>query len=315
MKFEKPQIKEDAEAGDKREKFITSLRRRFKKAIEGGMVPAAALAFIIQMPGQIGYSKLEAEKELRQSKTTVEYIKDSYKVAAEGEMDKNKLEYLRDLGNKGMALISSFGEKNIYIPLRRSGPEREKETGAAAASIGIKMENAEKLGIQEEWVYGALEKLPPGWRKNIGEIRFNDQIEKLPTSYGTPKNWILSARTAYRRETQKTDLVFFRIPHKRTQSSFQSDFYHEAAHASDWQRSTQHSTDDSIRFAYAVLERIKSSERFYSPYVESIRNKDKQTETYIKTVEYWAEIAAQYFKDKSQLPLQDQRLVEDIINY
>jgi hypothetical protein len=69
---------------------------------------------------------------------------------------------------------------------------------------------------------------------------------------------------------------------------------HEFAHQNDWTRNIILSEPQRIKLLCDATSAFSESKEFFSEYVESIKNDDKQREAYIKVTEYWAEAIEQY---------------------
>ena len=62
-----------------------------------------------------------------------------------------------------------------------------------------------------------------------------------------------------------------------------------------------------------LADRIQAKDRFKSAYVESIKDDEKKFQNLMRATEYWAEICAQYFDNRSKLSVTDVMLVETVI--
>lgn len=88
---------------------------------------------------------------------------------------------------------------------------------------------------------------------------------------------------------------------------------HEAAHNNSWHNKYL-SVEQRLKLLQNMIDRLKSSNRFQSNYVESIQNDDEQKELLLKAGEYWAEINRAYIGwDSSRLPDEDKKIIESML--
>ncbi len=88
---------------------------------------------------------------------------------------------------------------------------------------------------------------------------------------------------------------------------------HESGHANDWKSNKRASYEDKLDLLLKVSRRIDSQDKFHSTYAESqlkSNQKDSRINKYLYSQEYWAEICSQYFKDPTQLSIDDFELVD-----
>lgn len=90
---------------------------------------------------------------------------------------------------------------------------------------------------------------------------------------------------------------------------------HEASHANDWEANEDLTSVERVDLLLKINNRIKSPNRFISSYVEGINNDNKETEGYLKCVEYFAEICGEYFTfGKKNLNMEDVGIIEFVVN-
>ncbi len=132
----------------------------------------------------------------------------------------------------------------------------------------------------------------------------------------------------------RTPLKVYLSKKDATEEFFLYVVEHEINHASDWNNNTSLTSGERILMLKDISERIESSDRFLSEYVEGINlsvlgqhvTRDLSGMTsevkeqylgYIKTIEYWPEISKAYFLDKDKFKVEhpsDFAVVEKWIN-
>ncbi len=296
--------KEWSEAG--RERLVKSFRERFKKTLSLAVLPtvfAAALTFAA--PEKIGFNRKDVSEILNNQIQISSYIEAADAVSKEGEMEIEKRQITARAAQEGLILKKELGQKILDESID-AYPESAEKT---AELKGINAEKLKKIGIDAETVKSALNNLPEQWQKKIGSISGKEKIEKVQKKYGLSKDYLTAATATYDYGTGITDIEFYKLPGGWSKKDVQIKLTHEAAHANDW-KARYRNVPERINMMYENLKRVKSTDRFRSGYVESIKNADKQYELSLKTGEYWAEITKQYFSDKEELPKQDRNLVE-----
>ena len=306
--------KEFSEAG--RERLVKSFRERFKKAVYATALVTFASAYSVGIspgPDKIGFNKEDVSRMLNNQVQISSYIEAAKAASAEGEMEPEERQITAKAAREGLILQEELGQ-TILNEVIDAYPESAEKT---AELKGINAEKLKKIGIDVETVQSTLNNLPEQWRKKIGSISGEEKIEKIPERYGlalTKEGYLTGAMAEYNYQTGITDITFFKCPGGWLKKDFQLLLLHETGHANDW-RARYRNVPERINMMYENLKRVKSPDRFRSGYVESIKNPDKQIESSLKTVEYWAEIVKQYFSDKEQLSNKDQELVKQFMEY
>jgi hypothetical protein len=85
---------------------------------------------------------------------------------------------------------------------------------------------------------------------------------------------------------------------------------HEVAHANDWIRNRKLSSEERLDLALAVAKRVSAPNRFKSAFVEKIGGRTPEEQMFDRSVEYFAEISAQYISDASKLSVEDFIIVD-----
>jgi hypothetical protein len=128
------------------------------------------------------------------------------------------------------------------------------------------------------------------------------------------KGWMTMAQvTPY---GSKADLRFFASSLGSVQESLGDNLAHELGHLNDWRYPGLASPEEAIDMEAAVASSLLSDKRYYSAYVESIDNKDKDVKERMRRIEYWAEINEVYFttlNPEEQLNAADLANVEENI--
>ena len=162
-----------------------------------------------------------------------------------------------------------------------------------------------ELEVKEKELRALLKTYPESWVKRISSIKQDEEkIKELsPLSksglkgegYETGALVELSSSGKYRLFISDT-FAFLKA------QEMVETLSHEIAHAGF-----------SAELLDKIIVRLEAEDRFKSPYVESIKNPDKGTETTIKVHEYWAEICKQYFEDAESLNKKDFEIIEERI--
>ncbi|MBI2676605.1 MAG: hypothetical protein HYX21_01450 [Candidatus Yanofskybacteria bacterium] len=113
---------------------------------------------------------------------------------------------------------------------------------------------------------------------------------------------------------EKGRIVFYKdsSEHVSAEGIFNA-LWHELGHANGPTSDNESNDFERLKLMLSLAERIKSPDRFYSHYVESIQEQDEQKRNYNRIMEYWAEICAQYFKDPTELHFSDFQLVDTVV--
>jgi len=141
--------------------------------------------------------------------------------------------------------------------------------------------------------------------KEVDYIVFSKELEKMPENYGQELSQ--NSHVAGRAENlgKQVKIYFNKDLYGSNNTNLEKKFdaisiaktmFHEIAHCNDWERDSEMSLIERLKMLELMVERVKSEDRFLSNYVETIKNPNGEKETlYLKAIEYWAEIAAQYF--------------------
>ncbi len=165
---------------------------------------------------------------------------------------------------------------------------------------GEHLYEAVKIGFPQQWV-----------EKEIKTIKQVEEVKRVGSHYGLKGNWKTVATTT-RKLFLREDITFYKDSETNLEE-FLHTLSHEIGHANDWESDNEMDATERVDLLLAIRERLQSKDRYVSDYVESIENKDKQEELYLKAVEYWAEICAAYFSDPENLNYKDFVLVNNTI--
>ena len=193
------------------------------------------------------------------------------------------------------------------------GRPLDKETGEKGIEKSeVEVSNMAIVGWEkeEEWEMDTstfrkiLETYPDGWV--IGEVVSITQEARnapMPERYGLAKGSTSTA--AFYSGTER--ITFDTKPHPY---EILDILAHELGHANDWESDEEMTDEERLDLLLAVGDRIDDEDRYRSSYVESIKNKDRERERYLKATEYWAEICEAYFTQPYNLNAKDYALVE-----
>ncbi|MES3005096.1 MAG: hypothetical protein V4690_03230 [Patescibacteria group bacterium] len=207
-------------------------------------------------------------------------------------------------------------ETGVYFRIRDvnsiATPEERPERIDSMGEIAI--EGFEDFEISNETVREILEKtMPQGFLRNIRSIKYKDVDLPMPSVYG--RNLATSSKQAgnasdYRKsitilkgakESSKHWIVHHLIPH-------------EVFHLQDADSNFLLTVDERIELYEKLIERVRSTDRFKSGYVEKVDNEDKKTELRVKVSEYFAEIGSVYLSpDYHLLPEADKEIIRSLI--
>ncbi len=147
--------------------------------------------------------------------------------------------------------------------------------------------------VSNEYVKEAYDILPRSLQLHVHDVEYKDEAGVVPESYGLVDKAVV---IAHNNRVSGTITFFKDCNHKTPDELLAGTLIHEAAHGADWLTNKFLTTEERIQFLQAVVNRVKSADRFRSGYVESINNENKQTELFKKVAEYWAEIVEEYHK-------------------
>lgn len=198
----------------------------------------------------------------------------------------------------------------------RTSQVEEKKT-SAASTVDVGELQAKQEGRDIVLTEGAIRKvlgvLPKTWVEGeITRINTDGKIVDLPESYGI--KGAKEAANAFTGLDGTTEITFHQADEGVDSRWVLSDgLPHEIAHANDWDNDANLDFKRRLDLLQSVAERVQSSDRYLSSYVEGISNKDSQLELYQKAKEYWAEISTAYFTDPDRLADADYLIVDDAI--
>lgn len=188
---------------------------------------------------------------------------------------------------------------------------REIENKEKTATTTIKWGHQIFTGQQ---VSEILNTFPDRWIDNeIDIITQEEKDEPVSEDYGLEENTKTLA-ACITKFGKKSKIVFYNGIKEHHHFYVLNDILsHEIAHANDWDNDDEMNPDDRRYLLLSITERLGSKDRFMSDYVESIKNENEQEEKYLKAVEYWAEICAQYFYDSTNMNIKDFQIVDKVV--
>ena len=151
-----------------------------------------------------------------------------------------------------------------------------------------------------------LETYPLSWIDNISSIsqsveaprpdsRYGEEINKHSTTIASCRKNFLSA---------KSEIIFYSKANLSSLQEVDEVLSHELGHAYQFSLATNKEELDQ-----KIKQRLTEDDRYFSSYVETIVNKNKQIEEEAREREYWAEIVKQFFTDASELNIKDFQIV------
>ncbi len=210
-------------------------------------------------------------------------------------------------------ILSDLENFNMDIKVDSEKPSAVKEIKGFEKLVGDFNAQAEQktIKLSSELIKEVVEKtFPNEW---VGsDIESFEYLDKFAREFIKENKGILAwcKDTGYK---SKAKIEFFRpVRWENPHYLLGNIMSHELAHANDWEFDNQLSAEARIYLLAKVAQRLESSDRYHSAYVESIQEKDKQYQYYKKCLEYWAEICGAYFSDpdREDLPEQDRKLIE-----
>jgi len=189
----------------------------------------------------------------------------------------------------------------------------ELETDKTEKAETSKVDSAQGTMTAEELSEIIDKTFPKGWVNNeVGAI-FQMGVDSVSGDQkGLGGGWVTLAlieRAGYYGRKDRITLNADTNKKHLVQDIVNGTLAHEIGHANDWELDNEMNHEERADLLLSISERLSSEDRFQSNYVESINNADKQKESYLKAIEYWAEICGQYFQDPAQLHVKDFRIV------
>lgn len=212
-------------------------------------------------------------------------------------------------------LISELGPYEIEQILKtesvKNQEERERVSGLPR---NMQINGFEKFDISNETVEAVVNQtMPKGFGRNISQISYGDYNASMPLQYGVR----LMQKTGEAAHASKFDKSI-----QVTKGAKGADkkwivnqlLPHEFFHLQDWNSNSLLTADERIDLLKKIVDRVKSSDRYKSDYVEGIKNADKKKELLTKAAEYFADIGAAFLSPRYlMLPKADRELVQDLI--
>jgi hypothetical protein len=285
---------------------IESISELHQRAVE-----AYGEHYVNSIPGMSlvsGDAKEKVIKTMEAEKPEVFTLAGSFNM---GDWDKRFTYYEKEYGDLLEEVKFNKEESSEHIILRRDTVLDVHQNESYAHWAG-RMNKVSKDTVPTEEFLTKMEAFfPKGWIKDeVRSFTFKEQYPKL-TAYGA------KSETAGKVGVNK-ELFLYGI---QTEESQGETLAHELGHENDWERSTKLSPEQRLEFLMKVHDRVTSESRFRSGYVESILNgelypemKDPEVILRTATVEYWAEITAEYFSNGvSNLSFEDVEVIEWMI--
>lgn len=195
------------------------------------------------------------------------------------------------------------------------------EKRESEAPIEVDIEKLDPEATTERMQRIFTETLPKGWVDfEVQDVIFKDEDGLSLEGYGLTGKYADATAGAPSRlfVSPRSRIIFYRGA--KGQSSGQlwnGTLLHEIAHANDWRSDHNLSGEEKERLHRAILARIAAPDRYRSDYVESIKWKDKDVESENKAIEYWAEMAEEYFRSPEpakSLAAADRKIIEAVIS-
>ncbi|MBI5139825.1 MAG: hypothetical protein HZA94_00005 [Candidatus Vogelbacteria bacterium] len=152
--------------------------------------------------------------------------------------------------------------------------------------------------------------LPKGFAGNLSKIDYRDEIISTPERYGISGNQgaratiELGSVEVSKGSTIPVSIIF----------AVDDLLTHEIGHL-NWTGNKFLTTEEKQELLTKIVERVRSTGRYKSSYVEKINNDNKREELDLKVTEYFAEIASAYFSPTQHylLPTEDAAIIDELI--
>lgn len=151
--------------------------------------------------------------------------------------------------------------------------------------------------------------LPKGF--NVKKVSFKDEGVPMPSRYNSQKTDVVNLEAAH--ADQEGNIVFTGGIKDCKPGFVLETLGHETGHCGDPYRNKYLTLDERLWVHGKIDARLKQADRFKSGYVEGINNRNKHVEHNTKASEYFAEVIANYIKDKASLSRADREIVEFVI--
>ncbi len=156
---------------------------------------------------------------------------------------------------------------------------------------------------------GYMQGFPSSWVKGkISKITIHQE------DLG-PKVSIIRSGNAiglFETKSDKID-IFGAAVGKKNLTRFDKTLAHEMAHGNDWIRNSSLSFNERIDLLAKIASRTLSDDRYISTYVEVIGVKDQETTQSARCEEYFAELAAAYFNNPTELHYKDFLIIHNLV--
>lgn len=269
---------------------------------------------------QIDKKLTEAEKSERVLRKKMKEIKELFNGYVEFTAKfKRELEKLRETNEEAEEEAETFTFFEGARDIRK--PEEAKENAKNETE-----DKQDQVQISDFYVFNKIkidktsvkkmvkETFPDSWiRGEVGEIVQLNREKKLPQKYGDIKGRIVADCDTGAGYKNRAKITFYAPSRERGFTDVSEVLSHELAHANDWERDNEMSKEERADLLLSIAKRVKAEDRFMSSYVESIENKDKKMEFYLKTTEYFAEICEIYFSHPEDLHFKDFKIADDYI--
>lgn len=145
-------------------------------------------------------------------------------------------------------------------------------------------------------------RMPQNWSSEIDSIVISDDevLNKSGDKVAGEINRVRRSITLYENSLTPDQLL-----------RWEGVIFHEFGHFNDWASDSNLSLDEKIEMLWQMTQRYFSPGRTIYVYVEDIQEDgDKFKTNYRKIIEYWGTLCEIYFKNPSQLAIEDFQLVD-----
>lgn len=281
-KFEKTQILEKKEKSEARKKLEEKLRTMTVWSL-------------------ISLSSLGVGKFLFQEERKPGVRPETETVELEKKQDLSEIEKA-ELQKKLNYLKNKFGER-ITFQLEQSAKKNEE-----VKSKPIKVKNFDKIGLSNEKLTELWSEkyYPKGWvDEEVSRVSYSDKKYKMSKKYGIDMR--VAARSGGWPWEDKAEIIFQKISFPGVEipgteeewntfiETLDWHFSHELSHANDWENEARTGFKSRVEFLYEVANNCFTEGAFHNSYIDSIKNKNKNKENYLKAKEHWATVCDHYF--------------------
>jgi hypothetical protein len=270
---------------DERKKRLSWLKKKITKFM------AAGLALEASGLGLLSPAMVNAGQEV-ENRDTTEMVKTS---DANEQTKKLKDDLTKLFGPSGAPFIER------YIDHEESAPDRKNVETNAVDLESITSQGETK--IDKDLIRRFLDTMPDNWVD--GEV---SSIRQINLIYQGHEGVIASCRRCNENYEEGLITLYKVTEDKSPQEILIEVIVHELAHANDWESDNELTYEERVQLANNIIGRVRSPDHYSSWYIEYLASEG--VSLYRMSIEYWAEICRQYFKNPFELHVDDFIIVD-----